>query len=79
MSIVTNDMKNKVQFTMEQSLAIQEAHLKQWETILKPEVAAKLRSIVIAKNKGVTDPYDVCRGSSIDNFVHNPAQYLDFH
>ncbi len=67
---------NGQQFTMQDALAIQEEHLKQWESILKPEVAARLRTLVLAENEGVTNPYDVCRGTSIDRFVHNPGQYL---
>jgi hypothetical protein len=63
-------------FTLADALAIQEEHLKQWDLILKPEVAAKLRAIVLATNKGVTNPYVVTRGSDIDHYVHNPVIYL---
>lgn len=63
-------------FTMEQALAIQEQHLKQWDSILKPEIAARLRALVTATNATVKTPYEVCRGSGIDRFVHNPGDYL---
>lgn len=62
-------------FTMERALAIQEEHLQKWEKILKPEVATKLRILVLAQNAGVTNPYDVCRGTDIDQYVHNAEYY----
>jgi hypothetical protein len=50
---------------MAEALQIQEEHLKQWESILKPEVFAKLRELVTATNATVTDPHDVCRGTEL--------------
>lgn len=73
-SFAENNFMNDI--TMTKMLAMQDEHLKQWESILKPEVAAKLRAIVLATNKGVTNPYEITRGSEIDRYVHNPAQYL---
>lgn len=70
--------RNRLPFTMEQALAMQESHLKQWDAILKPEVAAKLRERVLNENKGVTNPFEICRGSMISELVHNAAEYLDF-
>lgn len=64
------------EFTFTRAFEIQEEHLKQWESILKPEVYAKLRILVTATNSTVKSPYDVCRGSMIDTFVHNPGYYL---
>ena len=67
---------NTSNFTMVQALAIQEKHLQQWETILKPEVSKRLRELVLATNKDVKNPFRVCRGCDIDIYVHNPALYF---
>jgi hypothetical protein len=63
-------------FTMEVALKYQEDHLQKWEAILKPEVAKKLREIVLAQNTNLQFPWQVCRGGDIDYYVHNAAKFL---
>lgn len=67
-------MKNE--FTIKQAIEIQEEQLKRWEKVLKPEIAAKLRKLVTAENDKTKDPYEICRGTDIDVFVHNPDYYF---
>jgi hypothetical protein len=61
---------------MDVALKIQEEHLQQWEAILKPEIAKKLREIVLAQNQNLQVPWEVCRGGEIDYYVHNAAKFL---
>lgn len=63
--------------SMATALDIQSDHLNKWQSVLKPEVMAKLRDYVIASNRGVTDPYEIVRGSQIDSLVMN-ASYHGF-
>lgn len=43
-----------------------------WASILKPEVFAKVEEAVLKTNNPLPqNPYDVCRGTDIDAFVHN--------
>ena len=60
---------------MEEALNYQRQHLAEWEKVLKPEVFAKLRALVVATNSTVTNPYDVCRGTAIECFIHNAAYH----
>lgn len=57
--------------TLEQSIQIQDQHLLEWSNVLKPDVHEKLARIVKNRNKGVTNPYQICRGGDINNIVQN--------
>jgi hypothetical protein len=59
------------EFTLKDSLRHQEWDLKNWETVLKTEVFANVKKIVLARNEGVTNPYQICRGSDISTIVSN--------
>jgi hypothetical protein len=61
-------------FTMETAMAIQTKHLKEWESVLKPEVFLLVRDKVAEQNvPTLTDPYMVCRGDDIAQIVHGIA------
>lgn len=57
--------------TLEQSIQIQDQDLLEWGNILKPEVHEKLVRIVKNRNKGISNPYQICRGVVINNIVKN--------
>ena len=59
------------EFTYEEALLIQEEQLLEYETILKPEVMAKLRELVLSTNTPNQNPFRVCRGTSISNILSN--------
>jgi hypothetical protein len=46
-----------------------------WKRLLRPDVYSKLQALVLSQNIPNQDPYSVCRGSDIDNFVHNAEVY----
>ncbi len=58
-------------FTRETAIAIQEGDLKRWDVVLKPEVAKRLREIVISRNAILEKPDDICRGDRITMLVLN--------
>jgi hypothetical protein len=60
-------------FTLEKSLSIQQQHLNEWKTVLKPEIYEQVEEIVKKRNVGITNPYLVCRGSDISNIISNIA------
>ena len=50
---------------------IQQEHLKQWESILTPESAAKLRRWAESTNEEAKDGYDIRRGDDLSQYVFN--------
>jgi hypothetical protein len=56
---------------MKTVLAIQEEHLKRWDSVLQPEVAAKLRQIATKDNATTKNPYDIVRGDRLYEIVAN--------
>ena len=60
-------------FTLDVALSIQDDHLKEWGTVLKPEIHIKVCEIVKKRNIGITNPFQVCRGTDISNIVQNIA------
>jgi len=61
----------KIEFTLERALSIQDSDLRWWEIVLKEDVYKEVHRIVKERNKDVTNPYQVCRGSDISTIVHN--------
>ena len=59
------------EFTLEQALAVQADQLRHWKKLLKPHVYEMLKEECEKKNKNVTDPYHIFRGTNMDNFIHN--------
>jgi hypothetical protein len=57
--------------TKDQAIAHQQAHLKQWQSVLKPEVFAKLKAWAEAANDGEHDPYYIRRGQSLTEYIQN--------
>jgi len=68
-------MRYSSPFTLEQALEFQAENLKMWKRLLRPDVYSKLQALVLSQNIPNQDPYSVCRGSDIDNFVHNAEVY----
>ena len=62
--------KNKL--TLEQAYNMQLADISEWAKILNKEAYLILLTKVIEiNNKGYITPYEVLRGSSLDNIVKN--------
>jgi hypothetical protein len=60
-----------MEFTLEEALQIQDSDLRWWSIVLKEEVYNEVHRIVKQRNKGVTNPFQICRGSEISTIVHN--------
>jgi hypothetical protein len=60
-----------MEFTLEQALKIQDSDLGWWSIVLKEEVYKEVHRIVKERNNGVTNPFQICRGSEISTIVHN--------
>ncbi len=60
-----------MEFTLEQALQIQDSDLGWWSIVLKKEVYNEVHRIVKERNNGVTNPFQICRGSEISTIVHN--------
>jgi hypothetical protein len=58
-------------FTVAEGIKVQTQQLKQWESVLKPEISAKLNEIVTSKNHLAKTGYDVFRGVDIDMVIAN--------
>jgi hypothetical protein len=70
MNTTLNNVKKE--FTIDDALKIQLEHLRKWKLVLNPQTYLDVLDIVIEKNKkGYKSPYDVCRGSDIDNIIVN--------
>lgn len=63
--------------TMAEVLIIQEQHLKQWDSVLLPYLAAILRAWATKDNATTTNPYDICRGEQLYGFVANTLMKKD--
>lgn len=57
--------------TLEEALEIQAAGLRRWEMVLKPEVFGSLCHCVARDSQGVTNPYKIPRGDSLNEWVLN--------
>jgi hypothetical protein len=57
-------------FTMTDAMQIQADCLARWKKLLKKETFLELEKRVLARNQSdLTNPYDVCRGTHIDQIV----------
>ena len=61
----------ETRLTLEKSIQIQDQHLLEWGNVLKPDVHEKLVRIVKNRNKGISNPFQICRGVDIYNIVQN--------
>lgn len=76
MPLKQNDMYNQKEieklFTVDKGLEVQAHQLFRWKSILKPEKYEKLQLHIAEENgKVMKNGYEVFRGTSIDNWVHN--------
>jgi hypothetical protein len=72
-----NASREDLNFTMDQAFEYQDKHLAEWELVLKPEIYEVLHRRVKAKNTPeITSPWDVCRGTSIDQILFDIREEL---
>jgi hypothetical protein len=64
--------------TLEKALEYQENDLKTWGNVLNSTTYEKLVRIIKTKNKGITNPYQICRGNDIDTIVRNLSMGNDY-
>jgi hypothetical protein len=60
-------------FTINDALEVQQENLRRWRTILNDRTFALLSNEAKARNINIKNPYDVFRGTDMDNYVHNIA------
>jgi hypothetical protein len=70
-------MKNENGFSVEHGIAVQREQLNEWKTILKDEVYKVLEEYATKDNDKAMNGYDICRGTSLDNFMSNYAARLN--
>lgn len=58
-------------FTIEQGIAVQQRHLKEWQQLLKSNVFKLLKKEVEKSNHLAKDGFSVVRGNTIDNILFN--------
>lgn len=56
---------------MQKMIEVQTEQLLQWSTVLRPECMAKLRQFAHDSNKEAETPWDIRRGTDLDQFVAN--------
>jgi len=64
---------NTTKFTLKEAFNIQAKDLMMWDSILNDKTSILLWKEALRRNIGVTDPYDVFRGSDISCFLQNLA------
>jgi hypothetical protein len=57
--------------TVEGGIQIQQEHLQQWKTVLKPEVYDKLEKWATLTNNKARTGYEIRRGTDLSNYVQN--------
>jgi len=63
--------KEREEFTVEDGIRVQERQLKDWESVLKPEIYAKLEQYAKKKNHLAKTGYDIVRGNQLDMLIYN--------
>ncbi|MCD0480368.1 hypothetical protein LPB90_18170 [Chryseobacterium sp. LC2016-29] len=58
-------------FTIEEALSVQRSNLKIWNSILKPEVFADMKSWAEEKNSKAEKPDEIVRGQLLESFLDN--------
>lgn len=64
-------MKTEERFTIDTAIRYQQDHLTEWERVLKPELAAKLRQWAEATNGTETNPDMIRRGDDLTRYVYS--------
>lgn len=67
--IMANNSKSD--FTLEQAIEIQARQLDEWKIVLKASVHKELVKHAKAVNMGVTNPYEIFRGTTMSCWVQN--------
>jgi hypothetical protein len=62
-----------IEFTVEQGINIQRAHLNEWKTVLTPDAYAALEEYATRDNDKALNGQDICRGTSLSSFVQQYA------
>ena len=63
--------------TVEQGIKIQQEHLQQWKTVLKPEVYDKLEKWALLTNNEARTGYEIRRGTDLSNYVQNLSLFIN--
>ena len=66
-----NSTSTPICFTVADGIKIQEEQLSRWESVLEPGFFAKIKKLVQCGNHKAVDGFDVCRGTSITEIIHN--------
>jgi hypothetical protein len=66
-------------FTVEQGIRVQQAHLNEWKTILYPEAYAALEEYATRDNGKALSGQDICRGTSLSSFVQQYAINISYN
>jgi len=62
-----------IEFTVEQGIKVQQAHLNEWKTILTPDAYAALEEYATRDNDKASNGQDICRGAALSSFVQQYA------
>ena len=60
-------------FTVEQGIRVQRAHLNEWKTVLTPDAYAALEKYATRDNNKALNGQDICRGAALSSFVQQYA------
>jgi hypothetical protein len=63
------------EFTVEQGIEVQTAHLKNWKKLLKKSVFEDLKAWATSTNNEAQDGYSIRRGNTLDNYLGNYHHY----
>jgi hypothetical protein len=59
------------EFKVEDGIRIQSYQLDRWKTVLIPEAYNMLLEYATRNNHTAVSGYDICRGTELDNYIHN--------
>lgn len=59
------------ELSIERGIAIQDSQLKEWESVLLPEVAKKLREWAESTNSQAKTGYGIRRGQDLGTYIQN--------
>jgi hypothetical protein len=60
-----------VKFLVEEGIEVQTEQLKEWKSVLIPEVYEALEEYAKRKNHLAKSGFDICRGSDLSNYIGN--------
>lgn len=68
---IKNDDKGKSAASFAHILEIQKSQLKEWQSILKPEIYEKLEKHAFTSNATAYNAYDIFRGTDMNMFLYS--------